>query len=144
MLNQYENFGDCSADHGQVWIKNDGGDDFAPVVEIMSGADIGLADNQYMIQRGSIYFSPDNWDMILGHLDWRSRDRIGPPEFLEIAYGFYSYQGFDRDTFGGFEIVQVGRVLDDWTARGTTCDNPDVILHGNASIEKYIAENYIC
>ena len=139
-MSKYVNFGDVSPEHGQIWIANEGDSDFAPVVEILSGSDIGLADNQYMIQRGSIYFSPDNWNAALACL---GVDRIGPPEFLEIAYAFNAYQGFDRDTYGGFEIVQVGKTLDDWTARGTTCTEPDRVLHGNASIKRYLAREWL-
>ena len=137
---KYENFGDASPAYGQTWIANDGAADYAPVVEIMSGADIGLADNQYRIERGTIYFSPNNWNAALS---CSGIDRIGPPEFFETACAFNAYQGFDRDTWGGSEIVQVGRKPDDWTARGTTCTEPDVILHGNASIRLYLKRNYL-
>lgn len=138
---QYINFGDISPEHGQVWIANDGDTDFAPVVEILSGSDIGLADNQYRIERGSIYFSPRDWDAALATIGF---DMIGPPDFLTVALAFHAYGGFDRDTFGGFEIVQVGKRPDDWTASGTTCEDPDTILHGNASIARYLERNYLC
>jgi hypothetical protein len=134
---KYENFGDMSVHHGQIWIANDGGSDYALVVEILSGTDIGLADNQYRIETGSIYFSPDSWNAAL---DCCGIDRIGPPDFLEIAYAFNCYQGFDRDSF---EIVQIGKKLDDWTAGGTTCDDPDQVLHGNASISRYLEREYL-
>lgn len=137
---KYVNFGDISPRHGQTWIANDGASDYAPVVEIMSGSDIGLADNQFRIERGAIYFSPDRWNSAL---DCCGIDRIGPPQFLEIAYAFNAYQGFDRDTYGGFEIVQVGKALDDWNASGTTCEDPDLVLHGNASIRLYLQRNYL-
>lgn len=136
----YENFGDASIEYGQVWISSDGGDDYAPIVTVLSGSDIGLADNQYLIERGSIYFSPDNWNSALACL---GDETIGPPQFLDIAFAFYCYQGFDRDYWRGSEVVQVGKNPDDWTARGTTCDEPDVVLHGNASIEKYLAKEYL-
>lgn len=136
----YFNFGDVSPSHGQVWITNDGAADYAPIVEIMAGADIGLADNQYRIERGKVYFSPRNWDAALVCC---GIDRIGPPDFFEVACAFNAYQGFDRDTWGGFEIVQVGRKPDDWTARGTTCETPDKVLHGNASIRLYLQRNYL-
>jgi hypothetical protein len=137
---EYVNFGDASPAYGQLWIANDGASDYAPCVEILSGRDIGLADNQYMITRGSIYFSPDRWNAALLCL---GNDTIGPPKFLEIAYAYSAYQGFDRDTWGGVEIVQVGKKLDDWTASGSTCDDPDVILHGNASIRLYLQRNHL-
>ena len=138
-LDQYENFGDVSPEHGQTWIRY-GGNDYADCVTIISGSDIGIADNQYMIEAGSIYLSPDNWDSALSCCD---TGIYGPPEYHQVAYAFFAYMGMDRDIYGGFEIVQVGAKPDDWTARGTTCEEPDTVLHGNASIEKYLSENYL-
>jgi hypothetical protein len=139
MLNDYENFGDVSPQHGQTWIRF-GGDDYADVVEILSGSDAGLADNQFMVRRGSVYFSPQNWDSAMSCCD---TGIYGPPTYAHIAYAFYAYEGFDQDSYGGFEIVQVGSKPDDFCAMGTTCDSPDTVLHGNASIEKYIRQNWL-
>ena len=139
MLDSFENFGDVSPSYGQTWIRY-GGADYAECVTIIAGSDVGLADNQYMIERGSIYFSPVNWDSALSCCD---SGIYGPPTYAEVAYAFNACQGMDRDTFGGFAIVQIGKKPDDWTARGTTCDTPDIVLHGNASIKKYLKENYL-
>ena len=135
---EYVNFGDVSAQHGQFWIAF-GDDDWATCVEITAGCEVGLADNQYRIEKGSIYFSPGHWDAALSVVGF---DKIGPPEYLEIAYAFNAYMGFDRDTWG-VEIVQIGKVMDDWTVFGTTCDDPNVVLHGNCSIDKYLRENWL-
>lgn len=132
----WDNFGDVSVNHGQVWI-GEGDSDYAECVEILSGSDVGLADNQYMIRKGSIYFSPDRWNDAMS-----TCDMIHPPTFKDVAYAFFVYQGMDLDTYGGFTIVQIGKELDDWTARGTTHES-DVILHGNASIEKYLESEYL-
>lgn len=101
----YVNFGDMSAQHGQFWIAR-GGDDYAECVEIIAGSDIGLAENQYRIEKGSIYFSPDNWDAALSVVGF---DKIGPPEYLEIAYAFNAYMGFERDTWGGLKLFKLVR-----------------------------------
>lgn len=138
-MTRFTNFGDISPDHGQTWIAP-GGDDYADCVEIISGSDISLADNQYMIQSGSIHFSPSNWNAALKTVGF---DVIGPPEYLEIAYAFNTYQGYDRDLWHGFEIVQIGKIADDWCASGTTCDDPDKVLHGNASICKYLESEWL-
>ena len=138
-LAEYENFGDVSPQHGQTWIRY-GGDDYADCVEILSGSDVGLADNQYMIRRGSVYFSPWAWDSAMSCCD---TGIYGPPTYADIAYAFNAYQGIDLDTWGGFEIVQIGAKPDDFCARGTTCDSPDKILHGNTCIEKYLRENWL-
>lgn len=137
---RFINYGDVSPEHGQEWIAY-GGDDYAEIVTIRSGSDLQLADNQYMIERGTIYFSPNNWDSALSIYGFN--EQVGPPEYWQVAVAFNAYQGFDRDCWRGFEIVQVGKHPDDWTASGTTCENPDVTLHGNASIEIYLKREYL-
>lgn len=142
--NNWSNFGDMSPEHGQTWIKNtypDSTQDFAECVEVISGSDVGLADNQYLIQRGSIYMPLDDKDKVesaLGVID----KTPSLATWIDKALAFHAYHGMDLDTFGGFEVVQVGKTLDDWTANGTTHES-DTLLHGNASIEKYIRENYL-
>lgn len=138
-MTRFTNFGDISPDHGQTWIAF-GGDDYAVCVEIISGSDISLADNQYLIKRGSIYFSPHNWNAALEAVGF---DIIGPPEYLEIAYAFNVYHGYDRDHWGGFEIVQIGKIVNDWCASGTACAEPDKVLHGNTSISRYLESEWL-
>jgi len=142
-LNEWTNFGDVSPEHGQLWIKDatvDSDQDFAECVEVHAGRDVGLAENQYMVRRGSIYMPIDDRKKVESALDV-----IGcTPSlatWIDKALAFHAYHGVDMDTFGGFEIVQVGKTIDDLNASGTTCDDPDVILHGNASIGKYLADN---
>ncbi len=136
-MTRFKNFGDVSISHGQDWIAPGDWHDFADVVSIHSGIDVGIADNQYRIEKGTVYLSPANWNAAL---DCCGVDTIGPPEFLQIAEAFYRYQGVDRYAV---EFVQVGKTLDDWTACGTTMVEPDKVLHGNASIEKYLHDNYL-
>jgi len=138
-VNQWENFGDVSPQHGQTWIRY-GGEDYAEIVQVLCGSDVGLAENQYLIGTGDIYFSAENWDSAL---DCVGFDTYGPPPYSEAAYAFNAYQGFDQDIWVGFEIVQVGKQADDFCAMDSTCDDPDVVLHGNASFAKYLQQNYL-
>jgi len=142
-MTNYVNFGDVSPEHGQLWIDLDQDSSFpdcTDCVEILCGSDIGLADNQYMISSGSIYFSPDNWDSALSVIGLDSF--IGPPTFADVAYAFNAYQGFDRPYGQWDSIVQVGKDLDDWTASGSQYES-ETTLHGNASIQLYINRNYL-
>lgn len=137
MLEDFKNFGDISPEHVQTWIRY-GDADYAEVVEIMSGRDVGLADNQYEIRTGSIYFSPTHWNYALGICDVR----IGPPEYWEVASSFNCYHGFDED-YNSQTVVQIGKKIDDLTLHGTRREDPDIVLHGNSSISKYLKENYL-
>ncbi len=142
-MTDYVNFGDVSPEHGQLWIDLDQDSSFpdcADCVEILSGSDIGLADNQYMLSVGSIYFSPDNWGSALSVIGLDSF--VGPPTFATIACAFNAYQGFERSDIQCDNIVQVGKVLDYWIAQGPQYES-ETILHGNASIQRYIERNYL-
>lgn len=144
-INDWTNFGDVSPEHGQVWIRDatvDSDQDFAECVEIIAGRDVGLADNQYMIWRGSIYIPLHDSERMTAALECIGKTP-SLATWIDKAMAFHAYAGMDQDTFGGFEIVQVGKRLDDWTAAGTTCTEPDKVLHGNASIMKYLAREYL-
>lgn len=143
-INNWTNFGDVSPDHGQLWICDaypDSTQDFAECVEIIGGSDIGLADNQYRIQRGSIYMPLDDARKVASALGVIGKTS-SLATWIDKALAFHAYHGADPD-YHGFEIVQHGKRLDDWTASGTTCDAPDVVLHGNASLTKYLAQNWL-
>ena len=134
----YKNFGDISIWHNQTWIAF-GGDDYAECVETISSFDLEtLADNQLRIERGSIYFSPRNWDSAL---DCCGIDRIGPPEYYELAYAFKAYQGVDSEWV---EIVQFGKnPITDFMQRPWDVETANTILHGNKSAENYLEEEYL-
>ena len=139
-IHGWTNFGDVSPDHGQTWISGDSRDDFANVVEVIAGPDLGMPENSYHIGRGVIYFSPDNWDRALECCD---SGIYGPPTFYDVAYAFNAYQGYDQDSYGGVEIVLVGKRKD---LNGFDSDfdrDPDTILHGNTKISNYIEGNFL-
>ena len=134
----YRNFGDSSIWHNQIWVKY-GGDDYAECVETIGNSDLeNLADNQLRIEVGSIYFSPRNWDSALGCC---GVDRIGPPEYFEVAYAFKAYQGVDSDWV---EVVQFGKKpVVDFMRYPWNVEPANTILHGNKSAVKYLNEEYL-
>ena len=135
MKHEWENFGDYSPQYGQIWIRY-GGEDYADAVELRNAGETGEgSDNVWIISRGSIYFAPRNWDQALSCCD---TGIYGPPEWSQVAYAFYAYAGLDLD-FLGNEVVQIGKrdsFGDEVVIRSLDC--PDVVLHGNASISKYL------
>lgn len=138
-MSDWKNFGDVSPEHGQVWLKK-GDDDYAEVVVIYGGSDVGLADNQYMIETGTVFIDHDKDEEVLECAGWDNYE----DDFLSLAYCHYLHSGMDWVWQNNYpQFVQVGKELDDYTACGTTCEAPDVVLHGNASISKYIAENFL-
>lgn len=139
MESDWQNLGDVNPEHGQLWIKP-GGDDYAEYVETIGPGDLeSLGDNQLLILRGSIYFSPDHWQAALECCD-ALNGRAGPPDYLDVARAFHAYHGGDLDTWGGETVVQVGRAPGDagsWRHH-VEPRAADVVLHGNAKIARYI------
>lgn len=140
-LTEWQNFGDVSPQYGQVWLRY-GGDNWAEVVELRNAEETGDAsDNVWVIRRGSIYFSPCDWDSALSCCDTGT---YGPPTYAEVAYAFFSYHGIDVYPVGGFQIVQIGKrdSFGDETHYQRE-DTEDVILHGNANIGNYLRRRFL-
>lgn len=144
--NEWTNFGDMSPEHGQTWILDANADDtqdYAECVKIWCvDSALGGPDNVYIIERGSIYMPLDDADKLASALDVID---CAPSlaTWVDKALAFDAYYGMDRDV-NGFDIVAVGKVTDEdgldamphgWDVETT--------LHGNASIGKYLRDNYL-
>ena len=135
----WTNFGDVSPYHGQLWIKDarvDNDSDFAECVEIINASEFGGADNVYMITRGSIYI-PDDKTKRKSALDCIDKTP-SLATWIDLALAFHAYHGVEPDTWGGITNVQIGKAKE---ARNTI--SIDVVLHGNASIRRYIEKEFL-
>ena len=139
MKHEWKNYGDVSPWHGQLWLRV-GGEDWAECVEIIGPGDFEcLADNQIMIEFGSVFISPQ-W------ADWQSAlecvgfEFNGPPEFMTLAMSFHAYRGQEYDTYQPRQIVQFG-AKPEIESMPSWVDplKADIVLHGNTKPENYIA-----
>lgn len=142
--NSWINFGDSSPDYGQTWILDafvDNTQDYAECVKVMSGVELFGPSNIYIIERGSIYMPLDDADKVASALGV-----IGMTPslatWIDKALAFDAYHGMDRDTWGGLEVVSIGKILDQNALESFPYDI-DAQLHGNASISKYLRDNYL-
>lgn len=136
----WTNHGDVSPEHGQLWLKAESGDDFASVVEVLTGSEIGLADNQYLIVSGSVYMGNDK--TIESAIECTGYPEQEKREFLNVAESVVRYAGFDSDAMNPQTVVQVGKNPDPFTTPYDPTE-PDVVLHGNASIARYIESEFL-
>lgn len=138
--NDWTNFGDVSPWHGQLWIRDafvDSTDDFAEVIEIIGpGSFQGLADNQILIVRGSIYIPIDDKAKVANALDCIGKTH-SLATWIDLALAFRAYHGIDPDIYCPQEVVQVGAID---TGEGLPAD---VVLHGNASIKSYLKKEVL-
>ena len=139
-VNDWTNFGDVNVEHGQLWIKNafsDSTEDFAECVRIFSASEFGGPDNVYVIERGSIYIPLDDAEKVKSALDVIGKS-LSCATWIDLALAFEAYHGIELDAWGGREVVSVGKPED---AKESV--DVDKVLRGNASIRKYLRENYL-
>lgn len=139
-LKDWTNFGDISPEHGQLWVKGahvDNTEDFAEVVEIRCATDFGGPDNVYIICGGSIYIPLDDETKMESALDCIC---VSPSQatWIDKMLGCEAYSGIDTDSM---QIVSVGKVTDtDAMPHGWEVETQ---LHGNRSISKWLAKEYL-
>mgnify|MGYP003673049102 CR=1 FL=1 len=145
--NEWANFGDVSTEHGQTWILDatvDSEQDYAECVKIWGVSNaFGGPDNVYVIERGSIYMPLDDSEKVSCALGC-SGFTPSLATWIDKALAFETYHGMDRDIYNGLEIVAVGKVTDqdglDAMPHGWEIETQ---LHGNASIDKYLRDNFL-
>lgn len=135
----WTNFGDISPYHGQLWINNatvDNDSDYAECVEIINCREHDGPENCYRITCGTIYIPDDKTkrESALGVIG----ETPSLATWIDLALAFHAHAGVEADTYGGITIVQFGKTQD---SRETV--DPDLVLHGNCKVSKYIRNEYL-
>ena len=141
MANEWNYNGDVNIRYGGYFWKEDGADDYVLAVRITPCSDAGGPDNQFWIEQGSIWLGDaakqaDSLDIIGVSVSEATRR-----DYVDAAIAYY---GIERDAWNGEQILQIGAnagdASDSW--RGFT-DGPDIILHGNAKLRRFIEREYL-
>lgn len=93
------------------------------------------------MEQGSIYMPDDekNRHSALQACGYENEEK---PSRSMLVDSFMAYWGIERATFNGETIVQIGKHKDD-TKRDDWSPKPDVVLRGNASLERYVRANFL-
>jgi hypothetical protein len=124
--------GDVSIEHGGLFWREDGADDYVLAVCVSPCSDAGGPTNMFWIEVGSIYMPTD--------ADKRKRalDCIGAssdkPARAELVHAFHAYSGIDADSR---HTVQIGKP-DPYHSREWGGAEVTDQLRGNATLARFV------
>jgi hypothetical protein len=132
--------GDINLVHGGYFWREDGSDDYILCVRVQPCSDAGGPDNLFWIERGAVYMpdDPDKRRQALQVCGWEKEEK---PCREMLVDAFLSYGNFDRDSMNGTTVIRFGPAQPASREFGTI--EPNVILRANASLKKYIKNNFL-
>ena len=128
--------GDVNLAYGGTYWREDGADDYVLAVRVTPCSDAGGPDNKWHIESGSIYMPTDR----AAPLDIIGVEPANATR-RDLVSAWLAYSGIDRYTWNGETVVTIGRNAAD-DCRGWNPDT-DVRLHGNASLARYVAREFL-
>lgn len=140
--------GDINLRYGGFWWKEDDADDYVLAVRVTPCSDGGGPDNLYLVEQGSIYMplDPAKRHSALQGCGYENEETPSRSmlvdAFMASNRPSMAYWGIERDTYNGETVIQIGKHKKD-TSRDGWSPEPDVILRGNASLERYVRANFL-
>lgn len=133
--------GDINLQYGGFWWKEDGAEDYVLAVRVTPCSDAGGPDNLYCIEQGSIYMptDPAKRHSALQVCGYENEEK---PSRDMLVDAFIAYGGIEHSAMNGETVVQIGK-RKDTCGNGGWSPEPDVILRGNASLERYVRANFL-
>ena len=131
-------FGDVNIEYGGLYIQQSGYADHVFAVEVIAGSDLGFADCQFIVNRGSIFIGHDkNWIEIA--LQCCGQSLADKPDWKQIALAVHAYRGMDID---GKNTYQIGKLTNHDPDMAQEF-NPDYQLRGGSSLRRFIRTEFL-
>lgn len=136
-------FGDLNMENGGGFYSFEGWPHYIDIIRVTPCSDAGGPDNQFWIERGSLFMerSKEDFERALAMIgmddadEWRRLSRATKRHAkTQAVLGYY---GMDRDSHW---TIQIGAKAEPCSSSFTTLI-PDYVLRGNCSLENYIYEN---
>ena len=132
--------GDLDLKEGGFFWLDEGDDDCVQAVVVTPCSSAGGPDNLFHIEVGSIYFARDKY------ADYLSVIGMEPEQATreDVIYAAQAYAGIERDHETVVRIGKDERATDPWRWKETGWNpEPDVVLRGNASLQRWVEREYL-
>lgn len=132
--------GDVNLEYGGFFWREDGADDYVCAVCVTPCVNGGGPDNLFHIEQGSLYMpaDPAKRKSALSTCGYENEPN---PSRSMLVDAFMAYGGIERATFNGEQVVQIGKKQE--LEREGWNPEPDHVLRGNASLEKFVKANFL-
>lgn len=130
--------GDINLEYGGIFIQDSGYPDHVYAVEVIAGSDLGFADCQFIVNRGSIYIGTDKED-IKRALECSRLYESDKPDWKQIALAMNAYRGMDIEDQNTYQIGKLTNYDPDKAHEF----NPDYQLRGNTSLRRFIRTEFL-
>ena len=131
--------GDVNLEYGGFFWREDGADDYVLAVRVTPCVDAGGPDNLFHIEQGSIYMPTDPAKRKSALACCGYEMETATRSMMVDA--FMAYGGIERDSMNGEQVVQIGQKQE--LEREGWNPEPDYVLRGNASLEKFVRANFL-
>jgi hypothetical protein len=135
-MNGWNYNGDSRLENGGFYWKEDGSDDYVLSVDVTPCAADDGADNIYRVSYGSIFIGDDQARIASALITIGETIETASRE--NVVYAMRAYCGLDGPSES---VIRIGKEQES-NPNGWNPE-PDTILHGNASLRKYIERNYL-
>jgi hypothetical protein len=135
MTQRWNYNGDINLEHGGLFWREDGADDYVLAVRVTPCSEAGGPNNLFHIEQGSVYLPNDSAKRnqalnVIGQTLENATRR-------DLVESFVAYHGIDRDCRNGEQVIQIGKPETDLRSDGWS-PKPDITLRGNASLANYV------
>jgi hypothetical protein len=132
--------GDINLEYGGFFWREDGADDYVRAVRITPCSDAGGPDNLFHVEQGSIYMPLDAAKR-KSALSVCGYENEANPSRSMLVDSFMAYHGIDRDSMNGEQVVRIGKAQE--LARDGWNPEPDFVLRGNSSLERFVKGQFL-
>ena len=140
-MNEWQYNGDVNIRYGGYYWKEDGADDYVLAVRITPCSDSGGPDNQFWIEQGSIFLGDSARQVDSLAVIGLSVSEATRCDYVDAAF---TCRGIEWDSWNGERTLQIGAKAGDAShGWGDFTDGPDIILHGNAKLRRFIEREYL-
>jgi hypothetical protein len=137
MAKRWHYSGDINIEHGGLFWREDGAEDYVLAVQVTPCSDAGGPDNMFWVEAGSIYL-PSDPERRKSALDCIGADSANPTRW-ELVEACHAYNGLEEDER---RVVQIGRTANR-ACSGFGDLAPDNVLRANASLERFVRREFL-
>lgn len=138
-MNAWTYNGDVNICEGGYYWREDDAQDYVLAVQVTPCSDAGGPANMFWIEAGSIYLGDIERQNSALDCIGVEPDNATRADYVEAVKAYY---GIEPDCYMGRYVVQLGKHIEECGSGWGSDISADIVLHGNASLRRYIEREH--